>query len=258
MSELGYRDNDIFGDNITDIAAVCVYETCELGNTDIIDYCIANYDLSGELVNKLENSISNKNEYTFNDELAKEMLNEIGTKFGKNLVKCLWLCDSSQDVVDTYLDEDADASNICVYRKSNIKLNDLGTDGSLYAYTDLEFDKAYIGYVDEVDFDSMKLTESVLRERRTKKLEDFAKDWMKNFNNKNIKDTIFGSVKIEKYMASDKFIGFTFDKKITDDADDIVDGLIQTAPQKSGVHVGWGIDFTFDNYKGLSVYPAID
>ena len=53
-----YRNDSCFGSGIRDIFEVILYETTCLWNTDILEYCLNNFPLSGDLKNTLRQDIN--------------------------------------------------------------------------------------------------------------------------------------------------------------------------------------------------------
>lgn len=70
-----------------------------------------------------------KKELIFFDEVIQEINNITKT----NIKYCLWLCDSIQDIIDSYDDINGDNS-FDAYEKSSIVLSNMCKYGKLYGY----------------------------------------------------------------------------------------------------------------------------
>ena len=113
----GYRTEQIYGEGYRDLKKVVTHEIKELGNEDIIDHL-------------LEIKAINKREEVFK---FVNYLYELG------LTECMWLCDSKEDVINEYLQDEPEINNyedyIDEYDLNNIFIiSDLGTEGKLVAY----------------------------------------------------------------------------------------------------------------------------
>ena len=127
-----YRAEDTYGSGIRDIYEVIFYELVELGNTDILEYCLEHYLLDTIIEDSVEDLIDNYTEYDeeYINDIIYAMIHEIEKKTNTQLKYCLWLA-SKEAVEDLYAGE-----NINKYYTSNIILSDLDYDGTLYAYKD--------------------------------------------------------------------------------------------------------------------------
>lgn len=130
MDKIMYRDEDIYGSGINDILDVISYEVYELGNTDILEYCLDHYVEDKNLKNRIIDLVNNLENYSDLDvfNLVQDLVVEINYQTKSDLKYCLWLA-SEQAVKDLY-----DGSNINAYYTSDIILSDLGYDGILFAY----------------------------------------------------------------------------------------------------------------------------
>lgn len=153
MEELGYRDDGLFGgDGPRDLIDVMSYEISDLGNDNSLYYCIGHYDLGEECVNKIHAILKKREEVRGVEEekewkenllmpiLTDYLIPEICRLTRKELKYCLWLCDSPEQVKDSYsLEGDEIDFVISSYKKSNVILDDVGSDGKLYAYEDYPY-----------------------------------------------------------------------------------------------------------------------
>lgn len=153
----GYRTENIYGEGYSDPCEVITHEIFELENTDIIDtLCetiLKDSPYKDELIT-LSDIISGENDIS-NDELESllesyqedesiahnyvrtKILDEITRITGKRITYVLWLCDSIQDIIDSYQISDDETHKIVdfdAYLKSDIVISDIGRDGKLYGY----------------------------------------------------------------------------------------------------------------------------
>lgn len=158
-NDVGYRDDELFGgDGETGLKNIISYETFELGNDDILDYCLKNFNLPDSIKNDISNTLNtdkSKIQKEQIDNLINRLLVSLSILEGKELTRGLWLCDSAEDVYNSYevdmgeFDSFEDyEENITIYRKG-LKIDDLGKDGSLYAYTEDEFNNKFIADMGE-------------------------------------------------------------------------------------------------------------
>ena len=131
----GYRDNHIFGDGVRKLEDVVRHEIFDLGNTDIPETLLQNWDLSDEQKNVLETLIQEVEDeadcdiYYYMEEVPKI----IRSKY-PNAEYCLWLCLSPEDVRNSYLNgEDGDIEKYMIECPEPI--SDLGKDGLLFVYS---------------------------------------------------------------------------------------------------------------------------
>lgn len=138
MQMIMYRTESAYGSGVRDIVKVLTFEIFELGNTDILEYVYNNYKLDSkgeaillELFNNWEDYASDTEERQ--TEGVTQFVNALNRYFGVKLKYCLWLADLSA-VKELYEGTDDD---ILAFGCSPYKLNDLGQDGKLFAYTEL-------------------------------------------------------------------------------------------------------------------------
>lgn len=139
---VGYRDEALFGEGVTDPSEVVFYETDSLGNSDIIEYILSNHSdcLSEDEQEWLRKVIS----YSL-DEIDKEYFVEIIEKVIGDRDFCVWLCKSPDDIYDSYVGvrskspdrkEYMETADIRAYRIPDdaMILSDLGMEGRLYVW----------------------------------------------------------------------------------------------------------------------------
>ena len=138
-----FRNDTCYGAGVIDLFDIIYYEVTELGNTDILDYCLEHYNLSDSTRVKLLNiediiggcNIENNSENPAYDEflLAKDgitsLLEEVSEMAGKCVKYGLWLADKDK-VIELY---DGNESNISEYEVSDVVLSEL-IDGTLFGY----------------------------------------------------------------------------------------------------------------------------
>lgn len=133
-SNVMYRNDNYNNSGIIDIKDIICFETGELHNIDIFEYCIDNYELSDKLIDMINNIIENIDDYEKDDDelcLCVDMLiDEISKCMHKKIKYGLWLADR-QNVIDFY---NGDDNNINAYIKSDVILSDIGPDGILFGY----------------------------------------------------------------------------------------------------------------------------
>ena len=134
--KVGYRDDSFSGCGETDPAEVSYFETAEMGNVDIPEYLLAHYKLTDEEKEFLEDIVEGEP-----DEIDKEFFCDIIRAVVGGRERCLWLCDSPEDVYDSYFSyrmtrEEYFKDGPVSWRipKDAIILSDLGVEGKLYAY----------------------------------------------------------------------------------------------------------------------------
>lgn len=139
-----FRNDTCYGAGVVDLFDIIYYEVTELGNTDIIDYCLSHYNLSDSTKSKLlaiEDAVdgynlANDDENPAYDEflLVKDgitsLLEEMSVMAGKCLKYGLWLADKDK-VIELY---DGNDSNISEYEVSDVILSELIDDGTLFGY----------------------------------------------------------------------------------------------------------------------------
>ena len=127
MDNYLYRNES--GEGERRIKSVIAFETCELGNTDIWEYCLEHYAL-GETTKMRINGVLEDPYNENNVRLAIDsLIADLTWIFGKEPRYCLWLSDW-ESVNEFY----GSPTTKCL--PSDIILSDLGADGVLFAYHD--------------------------------------------------------------------------------------------------------------------------
>lgn len=139
MLRKGYRCDSLYGSGITDAITIIKYETEEMRNSDILDYCSEKYGI--------EKSIGS-------------LILFLIDKFDTSELNALWLCDNITDVLNSYIenevnsylshidDDSALTYNITAYRipENAIIVSDLNEGGKLYV-SDAKFEPiAFVEY----------------------------------------------------------------------------------------------------------------
>lgn len=137
MKKVEYRNGRLYGREELDIYSVIAGEIIELGNKDIIDYCLNNYPLSSELKGRMSETLKEWDDYEELPEediilMIEDLVKEISHIFHMPIRYALWL--ASKEAVEELYDGNED--NISGYYVSDIILTDLGYDGRLYGYTE--------------------------------------------------------------------------------------------------------------------------
>lgn len=134
-----YRNESFQGSGWRDAVSVIVHEICELGNTDVLDYCLGHYDLSrmhfDDTVRALRDSVDEGDEVDEADVrlLVTDLLKHIESNTGYDIRYALWLAD-----MDTVMsDYDGDEGYVDAYECGPVVLSDLGGEGVLFGYTRL-------------------------------------------------------------------------------------------------------------------------
>ena len=134
-----YRSESFQGSGVRDAVSVITYEICELGNVDVLNYCLGHYDLSrmhfDDTVRALRDSVD-AGEYV--DEydvrpLVTDLLKHIESNTGYDIRYALWL--AGMDTVMS--DYDGEEGRVDAYECGPVVLSDLGWDGVLFGYTNL-------------------------------------------------------------------------------------------------------------------------
>ena len=160
---VGYRDEALFGEGVTDPSEVVFYETDSLGNSDIVEYILSNHSdcLSederkwlGKIVKYILSNRSNYfSEGDESDEIDDDEIGEIDKEYFVEIIKkvigdrdfCVWLCKSPDDIYDSYVGvrskspdrkEYMETADIRAYRIPDdaMILSDLGMEGRLYVW----------------------------------------------------------------------------------------------------------------------------
>lgn len=151
-----YRTEEAYGSQVRNLEAVIEYEVFELGNTDIFDYILNHYDLDQKGVriafmhtiktmqeicetgdaddSAALNRVIEKNGDKMKKSFIESVIEMLHYLTNKKLVYALWLTDK-ENVIKFYGGiDDKDASNIDMYRTSDVILSDLGPEGMLFGY----------------------------------------------------------------------------------------------------------------------------
>lgn len=137
-----YRNDDYMDGSTFNIVDLMVYEITELGNTDILEYCVDHYDFSEVLknkINKLIDDIANDDFLCTDDDvkyvesICTDIINGIQDLTRIYVQYGLWLA-NKETVYEIY---DGTPDNISAYHTSDIILSNLGSDGILFGYTEL-------------------------------------------------------------------------------------------------------------------------
>ena len=139
---VGYRDETLFGDGITDPCEVVFYEERKwLGK--IVEYISPNY--SNCFSEDEQSSLDEIDESDEISEIDKEYFVEIIEKVIGDRDFCVWLCKSPDDIYDSYVGvrskspdrkEYMETADIRAYRIPDdaMILSDLGMEGRLYVW----------------------------------------------------------------------------------------------------------------------------
>ena len=162
---VGYRDETLFGDGITDPCEVVFYETDTLGNSDIVEYILSKHsdclsENERKWLGKIVKYILSNRSYYFSsgeqsspDEIDDDEIGEIDKEYFVEIIKkvigdrdfCVWLCKSPDDIYDSYVGvrskspdrkEYMETADIRAYRIPDdaMILSDLGMEGRLYVW----------------------------------------------------------------------------------------------------------------------------
>lgn len=128
-----YRSEECFGSGVREIKAVIAYETSELGNSDIWEYCLEKYQLSPRTRQLAAGIISTLDAggcvFELLDEAIESLILDLTSSFGFEPRYCVWLSD--YDSVSYYYGK---PTTKC--QPSSAILSDLEDEGTLYAYFD--------------------------------------------------------------------------------------------------------------------------
>lgn len=131
-----FRTERYSGSGTRNAVDVIVFEICELGNTDIPEYCLSHYDFSKMRFNEtLQFLIENLENGEMPDEteiraVVQDMLKHIESQTGHCITHALWLA-SRETVKDNY---EGNEDSIDEYETGPVILSDLGEDGILFGY----------------------------------------------------------------------------------------------------------------------------
>lgn len=142
-----FRTEAFSGSGVRDAAEVMAFETFELGNTDILEtLCNSHlkesdmFNICSKYIKDLEDCVINLDEFPEEDGISfyKEVLEEIARRTGITVKYALWLADK-ETVTDRdwYGKDMVDESDFDAYVVGPIILSDLGSDGTLYGYTEM-------------------------------------------------------------------------------------------------------------------------
>ena len=147
---MGFRTEQLYGEGFRDPAEVMAHEVFELGNTDILDTLSETIFkgseigeklnhlskvMSGELVDEeLENFLNDAREYEVGVSYMDDIVFNIETITGRPLNYVMWLCDSTNDIIDAYENNIDHFAEFMEYPNGYIVLSDIGKGGKLYGY----------------------------------------------------------------------------------------------------------------------------
>lgn len=157
-----YRTEECGGSGVRDLESIIKFEIFELGNTDILDYILKNYDLKNVL-GSFANTIQTMRELCKSENADdSEALTRVVTAYGKTMIDKfvesvitmvklitkkdvkygLWLA-SKNAVINRYSSlpenghDNVSSDNVEMYETSDVILSDLGYEGILFAYETL-------------------------------------------------------------------------------------------------------------------------
>lgn len=130
--EYKYRSEYFSGEGKRLIKSVVAFETIELCNTDVWDYCLSHYQLSTETAAYAQSIVDSDSEgvclsYDFVDKAISLLIGDLTALFGWEPKYCIWLAD-----YDSVVRQYGIPTTKC--QVSDVILSDLGDDGVLYAY----------------------------------------------------------------------------------------------------------------------------
>ena len=133
--DVGYRNDDYFGDGKRSLLKVVVYETTELGNIDIPDTILSTFkhtEEQGKLLKEFIELIDSGNPIEDFDVYIETLMDVIHGEYPEAKY-ALWLCKTKDDVKKLYGGTD---SNIGTYKIEYPKpISDLGEEGLLYVFS---------------------------------------------------------------------------------------------------------------------------
>lgn len=175
-----YRTEELFGEGYRDAAKVIAHEIFNLQNSDIperLSKGILKDTPAGEklktLCSVMDGNESNEEmedllDEAFADEqtgiaFAETILAAIKETTGKDIRYVLWLCDSIEDILYEYENENIDQklTSFDAYAESDIVLSNIGRGGKLYGYEEnpvpvVREIQQKPGALQHVDIDSLK------------------------------------------------------------------------------------------------------
>ena len=139
---IGYRDESYGGSGVRDAAEVVMFEIFELGNTDILSYCLPQLPTSPfvHAAKKIEWEIG---EYGYVNDMSERaqrgfairLLREMSELDGVEIKYALWLT-SKKAALKYY------GGNPLPYETGPVVLSDLGYEGRLFGYAKYPIVKA--------------------------------------------------------------------------------------------------------------------
>lgn len=148
-----YRSEELYGEGYRDAAAVMAYEVFVMQNTDILETLSKGILKDTEeglklkfLMKVMQEEFESDAHEIFLDEAfhdenvrndyMKAVLQAISNVTGKEIRYCLWLCDSIEDIKNSYESDFLDTTLTLFdgYESSDIVLSDIGVAGKLYGY----------------------------------------------------------------------------------------------------------------------------
>ena len=133
--DVGYRNDDYFGDGKRSLLKVVVHETTELGNIDIPDTVLSTFkhtEEQGKLLKEFIELIDSGNSIEDFDVYIETLMDVIQGEYPEAKY-ALWLCKTKDDVKKLYGGTD---SNIGTYKIEYPKpISDLGEEGLLYVFS---------------------------------------------------------------------------------------------------------------------------
>jgi hypothetical protein len=143
--KFGYRNNETYGSNKTNLLDVIKHETTDLYNVDIPETVLLNFEATDSQKEDINKFITLIDEAECEDcEGHIETLTKIIKKKYPDARHCLWLCDTKEDVKKYYEGTD---DNIVTYRiEYTTPISDLGDEGKLYLFSSNPHRNNYIGF----------------------------------------------------------------------------------------------------------------
>ena len=149
--KIGWRTEQLYGEGYLDAASVIAHEVFNLNNTDILETLSEGVLKNSRYCNKLkklimviEGDLKDLEMEHFldiafdNEEIGinyfKDVLQEIKEITGKDIKYVLWLCDTIEDIILEYANDDTQLDDFDGYEISDIIISDIGTAGKLYGY----------------------------------------------------------------------------------------------------------------------------
>lgn len=139
VPDIMYRNDKFYGNNVFDVISIIAFETGELYNTDIPDYCIEKYGsmMKPDVLDKMHEFVGmiddNEIDIISAKIYAKMLITELERIWHIKIARAMWLADKNT-VKELYCDSESDYDNIKSYKTSKYILSDLSDDGILFAY----------------------------------------------------------------------------------------------------------------------------